>query len=101
MKNQSKRPRIVIKAVVALSMLVVWFCVVITGFLIWAAPHGQGLGKETFVLGLTRHDIGDIHLIFALIAVSITVIHVIIDWKAFMGLMRYMVQASHRNKFET
>ena len=104
MKNRSKsklKPRIIFKGVVALSMLMVWLFVVVTGLLMWAAPHGQGLGKESFILGLSRHDIGEIHLILALIAVAFTIIHIVIDWKAFMGLIRYMVQASHRTRFES
>jgi len=86
--------KIITKALIAISLLICWSLVLISGLLMWAAPHGQGMGNEPFLLGLTRHDIGDIHLTIALIAVVITIIHVIIDWKAFKGLLRYLTKVN-------
>lgn len=84
------------KALIAISLLISWSLVLLSGLLMWAAPHGQGMGNDAFLLGLTRHDIGDIHLIIALIAVVITIFHVIVDWKAFKGLLRYLRKVSYQ-----
>jgi len=96
--RSSTNSRLITKGLVAIIMLMVWFVVIVTGLLMWAAPRGHGLGSEPFILGLTRHDIGEFHLIVALIAVAVTIVHVCIDWKAFKGLMRYMIQAGHQPK---
>ncbi|MFU8812682.1 MAG: DUF4405 domain-containing protein [Balneolaceae bacterium] len=97
MKKRTVRPKILVRAVVALSMMFVWSLVLITGLLMWLAPHGQAAGREPFILGLTRHDIGEYHLVVALVAVSLTIAHVIIDWKAFLSLMRYLADTARND----
>ena len=101
MKKQGAiRTKTLFRAIIALSMLIIWIFVVLTGILLWLAPHGQGAGQLDFIAGLTRHEIGDIHFYISLAAVALTIAHVFVDWKAFMGLMRYMVNTRHRSHFE-
>jgi len=99
-KTGGIRTKTIFRAVIALSMLIIWSFVVLTGVLLWLAPHGQGAGQLDFIAGLNRHEIGDIHFYISLAAVALTLAHVVVDWKAFMGLMRYMVNARHRSQFE-
>jgi len=99
-KKDGIRAKTLIRAVVSLSMMIIWSFVVFTGILLWLAPYGQGAGRQSFFATLTRHEIGDIHFYLSLGAVAFTVVHVIVDWKAFKGLMRYMASTNHRSKFE-
>lgn len=99
-KPKPIRTKTIMRAIISLSMLIIWSFVLLTGVLLWLAPRGQGAGQTDFVIGLNRHEIGDIHFYFSVIAVVITLAHIFVDWKAFKGLMRYLLHATHRSRFE-
>jgi len=99
-KPKPIRIKTILRALIALSMLIIWSFVLMTGIFLWLAPRGQGAGQTDYIIGLNRHEIGDIHFYFSVIAVILTLVHVFIDWKAFKGLMRYLVHAGHRSGFE-
>lgn len=82
---------------VAIGLLVTWFIVAVTGVLLWLAPDGRQSGQIELFMGLTKHEWGDIHWWVAVATVSITTIHLIIDWKALKGAMRYLVSV-HREQ---
>ncbi|VXD13664.1 putative 4-amino-4-deoxy-L-arabinose-phosphoundecaprenol flippase subunit ArnE [Planktothrix serta PCC 8927] len=79
------------RGIVALALLISWSLVALTGFIIWFAPRGQGAGSIAFLLGLSRHEWGDIHFFISLLALVVTVIHVILDWRTLKGLIRYLI----------
>ena len=84
------------RAVVALALIVCWSLTAVSGFLVYFAPRGQGLHKLPWLLGLSKHQWGQLHLIISVVALCITVIHVVIDWRVLSGLLRYMVSVHRR-----
>jgi len=93
-----KRPinaRAYVRGVVALSMLLVWGAVAFSGVLMWLAPEGQRSGRALLLFGWDKHFWGDVHLWLSLTALGLTAIHLIVDWRALCGCVRYLVRA-HR-----
>ena len=43
--------------------------------------------------GLTKNDWGQIHWWISAAAVGLTLLHIVLDWKAFKGAIRYLVHA--------
>lgn len=54
------------------------------------------LGLSTFVPGLTKREWGDLHLWFSLVALAVTLLHIIIDWRGLCGCLHYLASV-HRN----
>ncbi len=87
--------RAYVRGIVALSMLLVWSAVAFSGVLMWLAPEGQRSGRALLLFGWDKHFWGDVHLWLSLTALSLTLIHLIVDWRALCGCVRYLVRA-HR-----
>ncbi|MFC1906941.1 DUF4405 domain-containing protein [Chloroflexota bacterium] len=83
------------RAVVAIMLITVWTLVGLTGLLLWLAPSGSSSGKQALLFELTNSEWGDVHFWFAVAALVVTVVHLIIDWKALRGVLRYLTSA-HR-----
>jgi Ni,Fe-hydrogenase I cytochrome b subunit len=96
----TKRPvkiKVYIRAVVAIFLIVVWVVVAVTGFLLYAAPSGQRSGQQLLLFNLTKSEWGDIHWWAAVATAVITTAHIIIDWKALRGVIRYLISV-HRER---
>ena len=90
---KQKRPikvKVYARAVVAIMLITVWSLVALTGLLLWLAPSGQRAGKQLLLFELTKSEWGDIHFWIAVATVVVTVVHLIIDWKALRGVIRYL-----------
>ena len=85
------------RAVTAILLIAVWSLVGLTGLLLWLAPSGQRAGQQILLLGLTKHEWGDIHFWIGVATVAVTLIHMIIDWKALRGVIRYLTTV-HRER---
>jgi len=83
--------RIYLRAIVTLGLLIAWSLVTFTGFLLWLVPRGQKVAHGFLFLGLTRHGWGDIHFIISLVALGLTVIHIILYWRDLSKLVRYLI----------
>ncbi len=97
---KSRRPikiRVYMRAVTAILLLIVWALVTFTGILIWAAPSGPRSGQRPLLFDLTKSEWGDIHFWVAAATVAVTLVHIIIDWKALRGVIRYLVSV-HREQ---
>ena len=72
-------------------------CLAATGLvLLYRLPHGSP--REGFtLLGLDRHEWGDIHWWVAVATMAVTAMHLVIDWKALKGALRYLVSV-HRDR---
>lgn len=88
------------RAVIAIAMMVTWSLVAISGFLLWIAPSGPRSGYRILFLGLTKREWGDLHLCFSLIALGVTLLHVVIDWRGLCGCLRYLASAHRDDKPE-
>ena len=87
--------RTYLRAAIALAMMVVWSLVTISGFLLWLAPDGPRSGHRLLLLGLTKREWGELHTWFSFIAIAITVAHLVVDWRALCGCMKYLASV-HR-----
>ncbi len=85
------------RAVIAIAMMVIWSLVTVSGFLLWIAPSGPRSGYRLLFLGLTKREWGDLHLWFSLIALGVTLLHVVIDWRGMYGCLHYLASV-HRDK---
>ena len=85
------------RAVVALMLISAWSLLSLTGLLLWLAPTGRQSGRIELLFGLTKHEWGDVHFWFAVATVVVTLVHVIIDWKALRGVIRYLASV-HREQ---
>jgi len=95
-----KRPikfKVYARAVTAILLIAAWSLVGLTGLLLWLAPSGQRAGQQILLLGLTKHEWGDIHFWIGVATVAVTLIHLIIDWKALRGVIRYLTTV-HRER---
>jgi hypothetical protein len=79
-----------IRAVIAFALLFLWAISALTGFLLYVAPTGQRSGR-LILLFLTKSAWGDVHFWISMAAGVITIIHIIIDWKALKACMRFLV----------
>jgi hypothetical protein len=94
--KRSANSKAYIRALVAVSLLVSWGLAALTGFLLWFAPKGAGAGRLSLLLGLTRHEWGNVHFVLSVVALSITTIHIVVDWRALQKVLRYLISV-HRH----
>lgn len=79
-----------VRAVVALALIVVWGLAAGSGFLLWFAPSGPRSGWQLLFLGLTKHQWKDAHFWLSVVALGVTIVHVVIDWRALRGVLRHL-----------
>ncbi len=97
MKNRRPlRIKIYSRAVVAIIMIAAWSILSLTGLLLWMAPSGQRSGQMELLFNLTKSEWGDVHFWIAIATIVITILHMIIDWRALRGVIRYLTSA-HRS----
>ena len=90
------RVKIYTRAVVAIMLIITWRLMALTGLLLWLAPSGPRSGRQLLLLGLTKEGWGDIHFWIAVATLVVTLAHIIIDWKALRGVIRYLTSAHRR-----
>ncbi|HXV84101.1 MAG TPA: DUF4405 domain-containing protein [Candidatus Binatia bacterium] len=81
-------------------MMVMWSLVTVSGFLLWVAPSGPRSGYRLLFWGLTKREWGDLHLWFSLIALGVTLLHIVIDWRGLCGCLRYLATVHRSDKLE-
>ena len=86
------------RAVVAIMLITSWSFLSLTGLLLWLAPSGRRSGQIQLLFGLTKSEWSDIHFWIAVVTVIVTLLHVIIDWRALRGVIRYLTSV-HRNQY--
>ncbi len=97
---KSRRPikvKVYSRAVVAILLITAWSLVSLTGLLLWLAPTGRQSGQTELLFGLTKSEWGDVHFWIAVATVVVTLVHLIIDWRALRGVIRYLTSA-HRSR---
>lgn len=90
-------PKAYARSVIAVALLTAWPIVAASGLLLWLAPEGQRSGQMALLFDLTKHQWADVHFWISISAVSVTLIHVLLDWRALRGCLRYLVSA-HRSR---
>ncbi|MFC1902636.1 DUF4405 domain-containing protein [Chloroflexota bacterium] len=90
------RPKVYARAVVAIMLITVWSLVALTGLLLWLAPSGQRSGQQLLLFELTKSEWGDVHFWIGVATAVVTIMHLIIDWRALVGVIRYLTSV-HRD----
>ena len=85
-----------LRGLIAVSMLALWSMVTLSGFLLYFAPSGQRAGRLVLFF-LTKGQWGDIHFWMSIAAGALTLIHLIVDWKALKACARYLTSAERRH----
>ena len=97
---RSNRPikiKVYTRAVVAIMLITAWSLLSLTGLLLWLAPSGRQSGQMQLLFGLTKGEWGDVHFWIAVATVVVTLVHLIIDWRALRGVIRYLTSV-HRGQ---
>ena len=94
--NRPIRFKVYARAVIAILLIVSWVVLSFTGLLLWLAPSGRRAGQVPLLLNLTKNELGDVHFWIAVATVVVTVVHMIVDWKALRGVIRYLTSV-HRS----
>jgi hypothetical protein len=81
-----------LRGFISVSMIALWSIVALTGFLLEFAPSGQRAGRMV-VFALTKTQWGDIHFWMSIAAGALTIIHLMVDWKALKACARYLLSA--------
>ena len=93
-----KRPiniKLYSRAIIAIGLIVVWILSAFSGIILWLAPEVRQAGQQELLFGITKQNWGEIHFWICVAVVAITLAHIIIDWKALRGVIRYMTSV-HR-----
>ena len=85
------------RAIIAIMLITSWSLLSISGLVLWLAPIGRRSGQTPLLFDLTKQEWGDIHFWFAIATIIITLAHIIIDWKVFRGIIRYLTSIHRRN----
>ncbi len=88
--------KIYARAIVAIMLITTWSLMALIGLLLRLAPSGPRSGRQLLLLGLTKSEWGDVHFWLGVATVAITVVHLIINWRALRGVIRYVTSA-HRS----
>lgn len=94
----NRRPikvKVYARAITAIALITVWSLSAFSGLVLWLAPEVRQAGKQPLLFGITKHEWGEIHFWICVAVVIITIIHIIIDWKALRGVLRYLTSV-HR-----
>lgn len=91
------RIRVYARAVTDVFLVLLWLPATLTGILLWEpagfVPEGPGKGERVMLWGLTTGEWGDLHWWISAAAVAMTLLHILLDWKAFKGALKYLVHA--------
>jgi hypothetical protein len=87
--------KIYARAITAILLIITWVLIVLSGIVLYLAPSGFRSGRQELWLGLTKSAWDDIHFWIGVATVVVIVFHIIIDWKAMRGVIRYLT-STHR-----
>jgi hypothetical protein len=95
MTHSTTRPprrgrKLSIRAAIGIALIAVWSAALLTGILLYVAPEGRRSGQADLLFGLSKTTWGQIHWWISLVAVALTVVHLIVDWKTFRACVRHL-----------
>ncbi|MFC1990777.1 DUF4405 domain-containing protein [Chloroflexota bacterium] len=93
-----KRPiklKVYARAIIAITLIVVWALSAFSGLILWLAPEVRRAGEQALLFSITKQEWGEIHFWICVAVVIVTIVHIIIDWKALRGVIRYLT-SMHR-----
>ena len=81
-----------IRGVISLALLVTWTISALSGFVLFLAPEGQRSSKVILLFSLAKHDWSEIHTWVSFLALAITVLHIVVDWKILITVVKILVR---------
>jgi len=81
-----------IRGLVSIGLLIFWGISAISGFVLYLAPEGQRSGKAILLFGLAKYEWSQFHIWTSFLALGITILHIIIDWKILIAVVKYLVK---------
>ena len=91
------KPKVYARAITAIALITVWILSAFSGLILWLAPEVRQAGKQPLLFNITKQEWGEIHFWICVAVVVVTIVHIIIDWKALRGVLRYLTSV-HRDK---
>lgn len=84
-----------LRALIALTLIVLWILAALTGFLLYVAPAGPRSGGLIMFL-LTKAQWANVHFWLSVAASLVTTMHIVIDWKALTGCVRFLTSVERK-----
>ena len=81
-----------IRGLVSIGLLVFWGISALSGIILYLAPSGQRSGRNILLFGLIKQEWSNIHTWLNFIAVRIKILHVIIDWKILVTVVKILIK---------
>jgi len=91
------KPKVYARAITAIALIIVWILSAFSGLILWLAPEVRRSGQQPLLFGITKQDWGEVHFWICVAVVIVTMIHIVIDWKALRGVIRYLTSV-HRER---
>jgi len=83
-----------IRGLVSIGLLLSWAVSALSGFILYLAPEGQRSGRVILLFGLAKSGWMEFHTWISFFALGITLLHVIIDWKILVAVVKYLVKGN-------
>jgi hypothetical protein len=95
-EKQPIKVKVYSRAIIAIALIISWSLSAISGLILWLAPEGRRAGQQPLLFNITKESWGEIHFWICVVVVTVTIVHMIIDWKALRGVIRYLISV-HRD----
>jgi hypothetical protein len=92
-----KRPiklKVYTRAITAIALITVWILSAFSGLILWLAPEVHQAGQQTLLFNITKQEWGEIHFWVCIAVLIVTIVHIVIDWKALRGVIRYLTSVN-------
>jgi len=99
-QKRAIKPKIYARAVIAIVLIISWVLSAFSGLILWLAPDVRQAGRQLLLFDITKQDWGEIHFWICVAVVVVTIVHIIIDWKALRGVIRYLTSV-HRDTIKS
>jgi len=84
------KPKVYARAIIAIALIIVWALSAFSGLILWLAPEVRRAGQQPLLFGIIKQEWREIHFGICVAVVIVTLVHIIIDWKALRGVIRYL-----------
>jgi uncharacterized protein (DUF486 family) len=84
-----------IRGLISLALLVSWGIAALSGFILYLAPEGQRSGRTILFLNLTKQGWSEIHTWISFLALAVTLLHIVVDWKILVAVIKYLVEGKN------
>lgn len=100
-KSTSSKTGIKWRTIVSLSTTWLFLVMGITGLILYVVPHGRiAYWVDWRLLGLSKTDWGNIHIVSSILFVISGAFHIYFNWRAFLGHLRKKLAKSMRLRKE-